>query len=240
MNTDHSYRAAFRAAFPRTVPVLAGFMFLGIAFGILLTSKGYAILWAPLMSLVVFAGSMQYVAISLLCAAFDPLAALLLSLTVNARHIFYGISMLGRYKGMGKMKPFLIYTLCDETFSIVSSEIPEGVEPKKFYFAVSLLDYLYWASASLIGGVTGRILAGIEGFDTTGFDFVLTALFVVILIDSCREREKRIPAVIGIGCTLICLLIFGADHFIIPSMLAICIVLAVYIKLAGGERHGNA
>ncbi|MBE6613195.1 MAG: branched-chain amino acid transporter AzlC [Ruminococcaceae bacterium] len=228
-------RAAFRAAFPKTVPVLAGFAFLGIAFGILFTSKGYHPLFAPLMSFVCFCGSMQYVAITLLTAAFDPLAALILSITVNARHLFYGLSMLDTYHGMGKIKPLLIYLLCDESFSILTDKLPEGVDKKTYCFAVSILNYIYWGTASLIGGLAGHFLTKLDGFDTTGFDFVLTALFVVIFIDGCREKEKRIPAAIGVGCSILCLLIFGASDFIIPAMIAIGLALTVFMKV--GERH---
>ena len=228
-------KAAWRAAFPKTLPVLAGFAFLGIAFGILLTSKGYHPLWAFVMSLVCFCGSMQYVALSLLAAAFDPLAALILSVTVNARHLFYGLSMLDTYRGMGKVKPLLIYLLCDETFSILADGIPENVDRKTYCAAVSVCNYIYWALASLTGGLLGYFLNRLDGFDTTGFDFVLTALFCVIFIDTCREKSKRSPAAIGVGCAVLCLMIFGPSDFIIPAMIAIGAALTIFMKVR--ERH---
>ena len=143
-NTKHqALRGAFRAAFPQTIPVFTGFLILGIAYGVLMQSKGYGVQWAVLMSALAFSGSMQFVAITLLTTVFDPLQALLMSLMVNARHLFYGISMLEKYRGLGKVRAFLIFSLCDETFSIVSSvEPPEGVERKYFYLFISLLDYL--------------------------------------------------------------------------------------------------
>ncbi len=228
------WRRAFRIALPATLPVLAGFSFLGIAFGILLTSKGYGAVWAFLMSALAFGGSMQYVAVTLLCAAFDPMQAFLLSLTVNARHIFYGLAFLSEYRGMGKLKPLLICLLCDESFSILAGGLPREAQAEgsraRYCFAVSLLNYIYWVSASLVGGILGALLTQVEGFDTTGFDFVLTALFVVILIDSCREKEKLLPAGIGILASVICLLIFGAEDFLLPSMAAIALLLMLVGK----------
>lgn len=215
-------KQAFKAAFPKTLPILAGFSFLGIAYGILMSSKGYGILWCFLMSAIAFCGSMQFVAITLLTTAFHPLQAFLLSLMVNARHLFYGLSMIKRYHGMGKIKGFLIYVLCDETFSIVSSvNIEEGINKKKFYFFVSLLDYLYWIIGSCIGALLGHLLR----LNFEGLDFVLTALFVVILLEQLYEKKNRIPAVIGILCTIVCLLLFGQEYFILPSMLLILVTL---------------
>lgn len=181
-------RAALRAAFPVTVPVMTGFLCLGLAYGVLMQSKGYGPLWSVLMSAVAFGGSMQFVAITLLTSAFDPLQAFLLSVMVNARHIFYGLSLLGKYRGLGRVRGFLIYTLCDETFSLVSSlEPPEHVERRDFYFWISLLDYSYWIIGTALGGLVG----GLVPFDTTGMDFALTALFVVLFLEQWYHRENR-------------------------------------------------
>ena len=227
--------AALKAAFPYTIPVLTGFSFLGIAYGILMASKGYGFPWPVLMSLLAFCGSMQYAAVTLLASAFHPLAALALSLMVNARHLFYGISMLGRYRGTGKMKPFLIFGLCDETFSILcSAQPPAGVEQRWFFFFVTLLDYLYWSLATLVGCVVGSLVS----FDTKGLDFVLTALFVVIFLGQWEQRRSRIPALVGVGCSILCLMVFGPDNFILPAMAAILIVLTLMRRyLEGGEEH---
>ena len=146
--------AALRAAFPATVPVLTGFLCLGVAYGLLMQTNGYGPLWSTLMSAIGFGGSMQYVAITLLVSAFDPLQAFLLALMVNARHVFYGLSMLDKYKGLGKARFFLVFALCDETFSLVSTlDPPEGVERRDFYLWITLLDYLYWVGATALGGL---------------------------------------------------------------------------------------
>ncbi len=212
------FARALRAAFPVTVPVLTGFLCLGVAYGILMSTSGLGIVWTGLMSAVAFGGSMQFVAISLLCGAFDPLQALLLSLMVNARHMFYGLSMLDRYKGLGKARFPLIYMLCDETFSLVSTvEPPPEVAPKDFYLAVTLLDYGYWLAASLLGAAVGDLIP----FDTTGMDFALTALFVVLFLEQWRKPENRPSAVIGVACTVLSLAVFGADNLVIPAMVLI-------------------
>ena len=218
----HPVGAAFRAAFPVTLPVLTGFLVLGLAFGVLMATKGYGPLWAGLFSAVAFCGSMQFVAITLLTTVFDPFQAFLLSLMVNARHIFYGLSLLEKYKGLGWKRWFCIYTLCDENFSLTSTvEPPEGVDRGTFFFAISLLDWLYWVVSSILGGVLGNFLT----FDTTGLDFALTALFVVLLLEQVSKRENRPAAAIGIGATVVSLLLFGADNLVIPAMVLILVVL---------------
>lgn len=215
---------ALRAAFPHTIPVLTGYLVLGIAYGILMQTKGYGTGWAMAMSAIAFCGSMQFVALTLLTTVFDPIQAFLLSLMVNARHLFYGISMLEKYQGLGKLRFFLIYTLSDETFSIASSiEPPPDVERKYFYFFISLLDYLYW----LIGTFLGSVLGGLIPFNTEGLDFVLTALFVVLLMEQLKQRENLPSALIGLGATTAALLIFGADNLVIPAMVLILVILLI-------------
>ncbi len=218
---------ALHAAFPHTVPVLTGFMALGIAYGVLMQAKGYGVLWAVLMSAIAFCGSMQYVAITLLTTVFDPVQAFLLSIMVNARHLFYGLSMLEKYRGVGKIKGMLIFMLCDETFSIsYAVEPPEGVERKYFYFWISLLDYGYWVSATLIGGVLGNFLP----INTEGLDFVLTALFVVLFLEQWKVKENRAAGVIGMACAVISLIVFGSENLVIPAMILIMVTL-----LCGGK-----
>ena len=220
--------AAFRAAFPATVPVMTGYLCLGMAFGVLMKTNGYGVVWSVLMSLMCFAGSMQFLTITLLTTAFDPLQAFLLSIMVNARHIFYGLSVLDKYKGIGKLRAFLIFSLTDETFSLVSTlEPPEGVERKYFYFWISVLDYAYWVTGSAIGGLLGSLLT----FNTTGLDFALTALFVVLFMEQWKKKANRPAGLIGIGCTVVSLLVFGADNLVIPAMV---FILAV---LLGGRRR---
>ncbi len=227
---------ALKAAFPYTLPVLTGFAFLGIAYGILMQSKGYGAIWSLLMSLIAFGGSMQFVAITLLVTGFDPLQAFYLSLIVNARHLFYGISMLEKYKGFGKVKYFLIYTLCDETFSIVcNQEVPEGVEAKWFYFFISLLHYSYWALASFLGGCIGQVI----NIKTKGLDFALTALFVVIFVEGWKDKKNRVPAMIGVGVSAVCLLGFGQENFIIPAMVLILVQLTLLKKTITKHNKGG-
>ncbi|WP_143317497.1 AzlC family ABC transporter permease [Clostridium sp. HBUAS56017] len=217
---------ALTAAFKETIPVLTGFTFLGMAYGILMSTKGYAFYWSTLMSAIVFAGSMQYIAITtLLTAAFNPLYALFLTLMINARHLFYGISMLKRFKGIGKVKPFLIFYMCDETFSIIfNKKAPKGVKENYFFFFIAFLDYLYWVIASTIGGLLGKIV----NFNTEGIDFVLTALFIVMFLEQWKNSESHKAAIIGLVCSIISLVIFGENNFIIPAMICILIILTLF------------
>jgi len=216
---------SLKAAFPYTIPIMAGYMFLGIAYGFLMKTKGFGLGMTVFTSIVVFAGSMQYVGLTLLTAAFNPVYTLFLTLMINARHLFYGISMLKKYQGSGKLKNFLIFGLVDETFSInCSTQPPAGIDKTKFYFFVTLLNYIYWVSWSAAGNILGNFIT----FNTKGLDFVLTALFVVIFINQWKERKKHSAALIGLISPIICLLIFGQDRFIIPSMLLIITVLIVF------------
>lgn len=213
---------ALKAALPGTIPVMTGYMFLGMAFGILLQAKGYGFFWALLMSVCIYAGSMQYVAISLLTTAFNPLAALIMTLMVNARHLFYGLSMLDKYKGTGKFKPYLIFGLTDETFSILcATDPPEGVSKNWFMFWTTFLDQCYWVTGSLIGSVLGSVIT----FNTKGLDFVLTALFIVIFVGQWQETKNHIPAVVGVAATLVCRIFFGSSSFLIPAMVVILVCL---------------
>jgi len=224
-----------RLAFIHTIPVLMGYMFLGAAFGILLESKGYHFGWALLMSLLIYAGSMQFVAVELLSAGVNFWIAILMTLMINARHLFYGLSMLDKYKNMGKKKPYMIFSLTDETFSLIcSANVPEGIDKDRFYFFVSLLDQLYWVTGSVIGGLIGTVLP----FDAKGIDFAMTALFVVIFVDQWKSSGDHIPAVTGICCSLLCLILFGADNFILPSMIVILVLLTVFRKPI--ERRNEA
>jgi 4-azaleucine resistance transporter AzlC len=217
-------KAALLAALPLTLPVFTGYIVLGAAYGILMDSKGFSIFWILIASIFVYAGSMQFVGVALLAAGFDPVGAFLMTLAVNARHLFYGVSMLKQYRGIGKLKPYLIFSLTDETFSILcSAKVPENAEPKWFYFFVSLLDHLYWITGSLIGGILGSLIK----FNTKWIDFVLTALFVVILISQWQSAKNHLPAVIGIISAILCRLIFGASNFIIPAMIMILILVTV-------------
>jgi len=222
METRSTTKSALRAAFPVTIPVLTGFTCLGLAYGVLMETKGYGPLWSTLMSAIAFGGSMQFVAITLLTTVFDPIQAFLLSIMVNARHIFYGLSFLDKYKGLGKIRAYLIYTLCDESFSLISTvEPPEHVEKKDFYFWISFLNYSYWVAATALGGLLGKFIT----FDTTGLDFALTALFVVLFMEQWKKKENRFAGVVGIVCAAASLALFGADRMVIAAMILILLVL---------------
>ena len=173
-------RKAFLAAFPYTIPILTGFLFLGIAYGIYMNVSGFSPIYPILMSMAIFAGSMEFVTVDLLLGMFHPMSALILALMVNARHLFYGISMLDKYKNVGKKRWYLIFGMCDESFSInCTTEVPAGVDRGWFYFFVTLLNQCYWVCGAAIGGICGSLIS----FETEGLDFVMTALLVVILLE---------------------------------------------------------
>jgi len=228
----HQKVKALKAAFPYTIPVMTGYLFLGAAYGILMSSKGYGFGWSLLISVFVFAGSMQYVAIDLLTTAFNPLKAFLMAIMVNARHLFYGLSMLKKYENVGKKKPYLVFGLTDETFSIVcSTEPPEGIDRGWFMFFVTLLNQVYWVTASVIGSFLGSKFT----FNTKGIDFVMTALFVVIFVDQWKAQKDHISALTGVIASLVCLLLFGPDRFIIPAMILITVVFTLFRKRIEGR-----
>jgi len=218
---------ALKAAFPRTIPILTGFLFLGFAFGILMNSKGYSAGWSILMSACIYAGAMQFVAVTLLSSAFNPLNAFIITLVINARHLFYGISMLEKFSTAGKKKPYLIFGLVDETFSILcSTEPPPGVDRNWFMFFVTMLNQIYWITGATLGGILGSMVS----FNTKGIDFVMTALFVVIFINQWKSQQQHSPALVGLAASAFCLLVFGAKSFIIPAMMLIIVVLTLFRK----------
>lgn len=213
---------ALKKAFPATIPVLTGYICLGMAFGILLQTSGYGVGWALMMSIICFAGSGQFVVVTLLTSAFDPIQAFLISVMINARHIFYGLSLLEKYKGLGRERAFLIFGMTDETFSLVSSlKPPEGTNRHDYYFLITFLDYLYWITGSVLGNLAGNIIT----FDTTGIDFVLTALFVVLFMEQWKKKENRAAGIIGILCAAASLALFGPDNLVIPAMVMLLVVL---------------
>lgn len=215
-------KKTLKSAFLDTIPVMTGYLFLGFGFGIILQQNGYGVFWALAMSLFIFAGSMQYVAVGLLASGADLLTAGLAALVVNARHLFYGISMIDAYKGTGKKKPYLIFGLTDETYSLVSREqLPEGIDRKLYYFLVTILDQSYWVTGSVLGSLAGALLP----LNFEGIDFALTALFVTIFVEQWLSTKNHLPAIAGMGAAALCLLIFGADLFLIPSMILIAAIL---------------
>lgn len=227
MSNRNQIIISFRAAFPYTLPIFAGFVFLGIAYGIYMNSLGFGAIYPILMSFTIFAGSMEFVAANLLLVSFNPINALVLTLMVNARHLFYGISMLDKYRGIGKKKFYLIYGLCDESFSInCTLDVPKNVDKGWFMFFVTILNHSYWVIGSAIGGILGPLVK----FNTEGLEFVLTALFVTIFIEQWMKEKKHDSALAGVGLSAISLLIFGGDHFIIPAMFALLGFLTIIRK----------
>lgn len=227
-------KSTVRIAFLDTLPVMAGYVFLGFGFGILLHQSGYGVWWSMAMSLFIYAGSMQYLTVSLLTGGAGLLTAALTTVVVNARHLFYGISMVDAYKGLGRKKPYMIFALTDETYSLVSQiQVPEGISRHNYCFFVSLFDHIYWVGGSVLGSLAGTLLP----INYEGIEFALTALFITIFVEQWLSSKNHIPAVIGVASTLICLLIFGRDVFLIPSMVIIALSLICMRKTGRRINH---
>jgi 4-azaleucine resistance transporter AzlC len=220
-------RKAFKAAFPFTIPILAGFWFLGMAYGIYMNVSGFSFVYPMVMSMIVFGGSLEFVAVEMLLSPFAPVQTLIMTLLIQARHLFYGISMLDKFKNMGWKKYYLIFGMCDETFSInYTADIPQDVDRGWFMFFVTLLNHFYW----VFGATTGGLLGSLIHFNTDGISFVMTAMFVVIFMEQWMKEKHHISAYIGLGVSAVCLFIFGADSFMIPSMLLILVLLTALRK----------
>ena len=227
-------RRALRAAFPHTVPILTGFLFLGMTYGVYMSSLGFSWIYPTLMALTIFAGSMEFVTANMLLGAFNPLQAFAMTLMVNARHLFYGLAMLDRFRGLGWKKLYLIFGMCDETFSVTCSvRAPEGVDEGWFMTFVTLLDQLYWVLGAALGGLCGSLLT----LNTEGLDFVMTAMFVVIFLENWLKEENHTSSLLGLALPCACLVLFGAQHFILPSMAAILLALTA---LRGRLEKGGA
>lgn len=218
-------KKVLKKSFLATLPVLTGYLVLGFGFGIILKANGYGTLWAFVMSFAIYAGSMQYVAIGLLTSGASLITAALTTLMVNARHLFYGISMLDRYKNVGVVKPYLIFALTDETYSLVCNDNLNMSERERrgYYLFVSLFNHMYWVVGSVLGAVIGSLVK----FNTEGIDFALTALFVTVFIDQWLTGKKYAPAIIGVAVSILCLVLFGGESFLIPAMLLISLLLCL-------------
>ena len=223
---------AFKAALPHTLPICIGFLFLGMSYGFLMRSKGFSFLYPMFMSIFIFAGSMEFVTVNLLLSAFNPLYAFFLALMVNARHLFYGISMLSKYKNVGIKKLYLIYGMCDETFTVnCAISPPPDVDEGWFMFFITLLDQIYWITGATLGALLGYVIH----FNTMGIEFVMTALFVVMFIDQWEKTTKHRSAFIGVGCSFLCLLLLGSDNFLLPAM--VLIVLSFILTRKSYEKE---
>lgn len=215
-------KKAFRPAFAVTIPVLCGYLFIGFAFGVMLRDIGYTSPWAFLTSLTVYAGSGQYLLVSLLAANASLVAVAFMTLLLNCRHIFYGLSFLETFHQMGHAKWYMIFSLTDETYSLLCSlKTPENVDPNAMRLWIAMLDHSYW----IFGSVIGAIIGGVLPFDSTGIDFAMTSLFTVIFIEQWMSTKQHIPAFLGLGAAAISLALLGPDNFILPAMLAICVML---------------
>ena len=224
-------RKAFRAALPYSLPICVGFLFVSMSYGFLMRSRGFPLIYPVVMSSLIFAGSMEFVTVELLMSAFQPLHAFLLTLMVNARHLFYGISMLERFKGTGWKKFYLIFGMCDETFSVCCSvDPPKDVDRGWFMFFVTLLNQCYWVAGAFLGALLGSFIR----IDTNGIDFVMTALFVVMLVNQWESTKDHRPVLIGLFGTLLCLVLLGTDRFMLPAMGLIVLCLTL---LRGREKR---
>lgn len=214
----------FFCAFSHTIPIMAGFLFLGITYGIYMNACGFSFLYPMVMSLTIFAGSAEFITANLLLGAFHPLQAFAMALMINARHLFYGISMLEKYRGYGWRTIYLIFGMCDESFSInYTAQIPDGLDEGRFLFYVTALNHVYWVCGATLGGLFGTLIH----FNTEGLDFVMTAMFTVIFLEQWLKEKNHASSLLGLGLSLVCLILFGADNFILPSMISILIALTI-------------
>ncbi|BBF44511.1 branched-chain amino acid transport protein AzlC [Lachnospiraceae bacterium KM106-2] len=229
---------AGKAAFPYTIPIFAGFTFLGIAYGIYMRSLGFSAIYPMIMSITIFAGSMEFVAANLLTQPFDPINALFLTLMVNARHIFYGITMLDKYQNTGKKKWYLIYGMCDESFSInCTADIPEEVDQGWFMFFVTFFNQVYWFFGATLGGVFGGLLP----LETKGIEFVMTALFIVIFMNQWEKEKDHISSYCGLVISILSLSLLGSQYFILGAMAGILLILSLFRKkLEKDHRRGRS
>lgn len=226
---------ALKAAFPHTIPILAGFLFLGMTYGIYMSSLGFSFVYPMGMAMIIFAGSMEFVTANLLVGAFDPLQAFLMTLMINARHLFYGLAMLDKYNIPGVKRLYLIFGMADETFSVnCTAQPPQGVDRGWFMFFVTLLNQSYWVLGATLGGLFGMVLH----FNTEGLDFVMTAMFVVIFLENWLKEKDHTSALLGLGLSILCLMVFGPEKFIIPAM--VCIMLALTALRSRLEKGGEA
>ncbi len=227
--------SAVRAVFPDTIPVLTGYLFLGAGFGILLVESGYSVLWAAVMALLIFAGSGQYLLVGLLASGASLASAAVATLLVNARHLFYGISLVDTYKNAGKRRLYMIFGLTDETYSLVTqAKIPEGISREDYCFWVTLLNHCYWVAGCVLGAVVGTVVP----INFAGVSFVLTALFVTIFVEQWLSTKDHFPALVGVVCTALSLLGFGSEIFLIPAMAAIALILILRRRMGKEAKHG--
>ena len=220
-------KRTFRRAFKDSLPIMAGYLALGIGYGVLLQSKGYSFWWAILMSVTMFAGSGQYAGVDFMASGASLLTTAFMTLIINCRHFFYGVSLLDKYRGTGVFKPYLIFGLTDETYSIAATvKLDDTIDAKKYYFFLTALNHSYWITGCVLGAVLGMFLP----FSSEGVDFAMTALFIVIMVEQWLDSKEHLPALLGMGTTVLCLIIFGSDYFIVPALAFIAAELMIFRK----------
>lgn len=218
-------RLIIKKAFYKSIPIMAGYIVLGIGFGILMKKAGYGLVWATSMSIIVFAGSLQYVGVGLLSGGASVLTTIITTIMVNARHLFYSISMIEKYNNSGKYKPYLIFSLTDETYSLLcDGSFPMGSDPNKYRFFVSLFNQCYWVAGTILGSLLGSVLP----FSTQGIEFSMAALFIASFTEQWLTTKDYFPALVGLSSTFLSLLLFGSNNFLIPSMLLITLILTFH------------
>jgi len=228
---------AMRKAFPYTIPILTGYLFIGLAFGVMFADMGYNVFWAALMSIVVYAGSGQYLAVNFFVPGYSFVQAVFLTLMVNIRHVFYGLSLVDRYNRFGRRRWYMIFGMTDETYSVVcTTKVPDDVDEEDFVFSITLLNQIYWVAGAVIGSLAATAIP----FDSTGIDFAMTALFLVLFIEMWMSRSNRMSELLGLSAAVVCLIVFGASNFVLPTMLLIVAVILVCRKRFEAEEGGGA
>lgn len=231
-----SRKATIKYAFKKSLPVFFGYLFLGSAFGIMLYDAGYNWIWAIFISILVYAGSGQFLLVSLISSAASIPTVAMMTLFINSRHMFYGLSLIEKFKAGGWRYPFMIFSLTDETYSVNVSiqSVPDDVDEPKARFLLGEFDHFYWILGSVVGSLLGQSLP----IDFTGIDFSMTALFTVIFVDLLIDTKNKICGAVGIFCAFICLMIFGADNFLLPTLI-LTVVLLIAAKPALMKKEVN-
>lgn len=228
-------KTSFKKAFRDSLPIMAGYLALGIGFGVLLQAKGYGWWWAVFMSVTMFAGSGQYAGVDFMASGASLLTTAFMTLVINCRHFFYGVSLLDKYRGTGAVKPYLIFGLTDETYSITATtELGDDISPKKYYFFLTALNHSYWITGCVLGAVLGMFLP----FSSEGVDFAMTALFIVIMVEQWLTSKEHLPAILGASSTALCLIVFGAEYFIVPSLCLISAEMVIFRKRLEKKTDG--
>ena len=231
---EKSNVATIKFAFKQSIPVMLGYIFLGIAFGLMLQNAGYSFLWALIISMFVYAGSMQFVLVTLLTGGVSLISCAVMTLLINGRHIFYGLSFVEKFKKTGKFYPYMIFSLTDETYSVLCSlKIPKDVEENKAMFLISLFDQGYWILGSVIGGIAGQLII----FNSSGIEFSMTALFVVIFINQWQESHSHLAALIGLASAVISLIVFGPGKFILPALTLSVVIMILLQNYSAGKEE---